>query len=183
MICKCGKEIDGNFKNCSACRAKTTATVRKYYNNKKQKGLCTVCTKKAEPGKRTCKAHTGRTTAYGDINVSKGLCRFCGKRPPVDELVSCQICRDYHKKLENNLKISAFENYGGVFCACCGESHQEFLTIDHINNDGAQHRRDEKIINIYRWLKKQNYPEGFRVLCFNCNAAYGLFGYCPHKEH
>mgnify|MGYP001568273127 CR=1 FL=1 len=32
----------------------------------------------------------------------------------------------------------------------------------------------------YRWLKQQGYPPGIRVLCFNCNCALGLFGYCPH---
>lgn len=33
---------------------------------------------------------------------------------------------------------------------------------------------------IYRWLKQQGFPTGFRVLCMNCNFSYGLHGYCPH---
>lgn len=36
----------------------------------------------------------------------------------------------------------------------------------------------------YVWLKKNNYPPGFQILCYNCNCAKGHFGYCPHNlEH
>lgn len=33
----------------------------------------------------------------------------------------------------------------------------------------------------YFWLSKNGYPPGFRVLCFNCNAAMHMFGICPHE--
>lgn len=42
------------------------------------------------------------------------------------------------------------------------------LTIDHIDSNGTQHRKQEKIKNIYQWLKNKNYPSGYQVLCFNC---------------
>jgi hypothetical protein len=75
----------------------------------------------------------------------------------------------------------AFDHYGGPQCACCGEGEYEFLTIDHINGDGAAHRRQMgSRRDIYRWLKQNNYPPGFRVLCMNCNFALGYHGYCPH---
>ena len=32
----------------------------------------------------------------------------------------------------------------------------------------------------YRWLKNHNYPEGFQVLCYNCNLPKGVYGVCPH---
>jgi hypothetical protein len=32
-----------------------------------------------------------------------------------------------------------------------------------------------------RWLRKNGFPKGFRVLCHNCNFAHGHYGYCPHK--
>jgi hypothetical protein len=57
----------------------------------------------------------------------------------------------------------------------------EFLTMDHINGGGNQHRKKIKE-SIYRWLYHNNFPSGFRVLCANCNMSYGLFGYCPHKK-
>lgn len=81
-----------------------------------------------------------------------------------------------------------FNAYGGMKCACCGETTEMFLTIDHINNDGASHRRaisnspdNGKGANIYGWLKKNNYPPGFQVLCMNCNHGKARNGgICPH---
>lgn len=73
-----------------------------------------------------------------------------------------------------------FEAYGGAFCACCGEAHIEFLSIDHINDDGAAHRKTFKG-SLHRWLAKHNFPPGYRVLCMNCNWVRGRFGYCPHE--
>lgn len=71
------------------------------------------------------------------------------------------------------------EHYGNE-CACCGEATYEFLAIDHINGGGAKHRRTLKSRSIYEWLIANNLPEGFRVLCHNCNMAHGCYGYCPH---
>ncbi|MFE1396776.1 hypothetical protein ACFW53_02415 [Nocardiopsis dassonvillei] len=59
------------------------------------------------------------------------------------------------------------------------------LTIDHVDNNGAEHRREiggggEKL---YRWLKREGYPPGYQVLCFNCNVGRHLGnGVCPHEE-
>lgn len=66
-------------------------------------------------------------------------------------------------------------------CSCCGESTYEFLVIDHIEGGGTTHRKQIKE-PIERWLIRNNYPEGYRVLCENCNSSYGRFGYCPHKH-
>lgn len=87
--------------------------------------------------------------------------------------------RERHKKL----RLDAFAHYG-TKCTCCGETAYEFLTIDHINNDGSAHRKaiGHGGAAIYRWLKANNYPSGFRVLCHNCNSSYGFYGYCPHEE-
>lgn len=67
-------------------------------------------------------------------------------------------------------------------CACCGESQYEFLAIDHINGGGNAHRREHNIGNISIWLHANNWPEGFQVLCHNCNMAKGLYGACPHTK-
>ncbi|MDP3891935.1 hypothetical protein [Nocardioides sp.] len=91
---------------------------------------------------------------------------------------------------ENRAKIAArvrilglevLSHYGGI-CVCCGESRYEFLSMDHPNNDGAQHRRDITGPNFRRWLKRNNFPPGFRVLCINCNFSRGRYGYCPHEK-
>lgn len=63
---------------------------------------------------------------------------------------------------------------GTLSCKHCGIDVYPLLTIDHINNDGAKHRREithGKSLSsaLYHWLRKNNYPDGFQVLCQNCN--------------
>lgn len=67
-------------------------------------------------------------------------------------------------------------------CPGCQENHLEFLTIDHIHGGGGKHRASIPGNNLYRWLARNNFPEGFRVLCWNCNASRGKYGYCPHEK-
>src|SRR5690606_38099756 len=76
--------------------------------------------------------------------------------------------------------------YGGK-CACCGVATKEFLAIDHINGGGRQHRLSlhprPSSQTVYTWLRKNNYPEGFQVLCHNCNAAKSYYkNGCPHGK-
>ncbi len=90
----------------------------------------------------------------------------------------------YNREWSKKRREIVISHYGGV-CACCEESQIEFLSMDHINGDGAKHRRELKKnghIHIYDWLIKNNFPEGFQVLCMNCNWAKGKYGYCPHKH-
>lgn len=75
--------------------------------------------------------------------------------------------------------------YGGYRCQCCGETEPKFLTIDHVNNDGGEHRKEIGKSNsaLLTWLKGNGYPSGFQVLCFNCNIGKSLNnGICPHKS-
>jgi len=72
------------------------------------------------------------------------------------------------------------EHYGGK-CICCGETRYEFLAIDHIEGNGRQHRLSISG-KTSRWLIKNNFPQGFRILCHNCNQSLGYNGYCPHDR-
>ena len=90
---------------------------------------------------------------------------------------------ELNKALRERLRRIVIEHYsnGKVRCACCGEEHIEFLTIDHVGGGGNKHRKE---INneLYGWLRRNGYPKGFQVLCTNCNCCLGLRGYCPHKS-
>jgi len=90
--------------------------------------------------------------------------------------------KEYSADRRKNFKNIVFDYYsnGTMRCACCGESHIEFLTVDHINNDGASHRKQIKGDNINTWLVLNNLPNGYRILCMNCNFSHGIHGYCPH---
>jgi hypothetical protein len=85
-------------------------------------------------------------------------------------------------KCRQKRRLRCLVHYGGnpPKCACCSEVHIEFLTIDH-----NKMKPDEKYRsgdNLYGWLIKNNFPEGFRVLCLNCNHHIGHYGWCPHER-
>jgi len=92
--------------------------------------------------------------------------------------------KDIHEKNRRKIRLEVLVHYSQnpPKCACCGEIHIEFLSIDHINNDGAEHRKKIGKGELYSWLKKNKYPEGFQVLCMNCNISKGHYGYCPHQK-
>jgi hypothetical protein len=84
--------------------------------------------------------------------------------------------RDTRQKGQANkrlrMKLTVLTHYGNGKCACigCGFSDIRALSIDHINGDGAQHRRESSTIHskLYYWLIKHNLPEGYQTLCMNC---------------
>jgi hypothetical protein len=83
------------------------------------------------------------------------------------------------------LKAEVISHYGGQACVCCGETGFLFLTIDHIDSKGAKHRKEAglPVAGLYKWLKKNSFPPGFRVLCWNCNRGRHFNGgECPHKD-
>lgn len=90
------------------------------------------------------------------------------------------------KVYRDAVKDEVFAAYGGYKCVCCGESNKRFLTIDHINNDGHIHRKEINSrggVGIYNWLKREGFPPGFQVLCYNCNMGKARNkGICPHKD-
>jgi len=63
--------------------------------------------------------------------------------------------------------------YGGR-CAHCGEEEALFLTIDHVHGGGEADRKlGRGGVGMYYWLRDNDYPAGFQVLCWNCNWKKG----------
>lgn len=87
------------------------------------------------------------------------------------------------KQRHKETKLMVLKHYGNK-CKCCGETQYEFLSIDHINNDGAKHRKqiaqEGGIRDICVWIIKHNFPNFLQILCYNCNCAKQFAGYCPH---
>ena len=61
-------------------------------------------------------------------------------------------------------------SHGTMVCALCKEGNILVLSIDHINGGGNRERKrlQRQGQRFYQWLKNKGYPEGYRVLCMNC---------------
>jgi len=138
--------------------------------------------------------------------IVSGLCSSCGHARSDATHKTCEPCRSRklylyhtrhrskriaaHKIAHQRLKLATFQAYSNLtpFCQCCQETAMEFLTIDHIN--GSDMRNAERTNGahrdsgnaLYRRLKREGWPAGYRVLCLNCNFAIGHFSGCPHQK-
>jgi hypothetical protein len=131
---------------------------------------------------KKCHAQYGRRNR--ENHRSQGLCTQCDNPVDPNGGTYCTACkhRATHKRVA--IKVEVLVAYGGAFCACCGDTRLNLLTLDHINNDGTEHRKQTVPRGghiFYRFLKKNGFPPGLQVLCFNCNLARWHWGSCPHE--
>ena len=63
-------------------------------------------------------------------------------------------------------------------CKGCSESYLELLSIDHMKK--RTKKDDLSGESLYKYLKENDFPDGYQILCFNCNFGKGLYGECPH---
>lgn len=83
------------------------------------------------------------------------------------------------------LRREVIAHYGGK-CTCppCGETIYEFLTLEHLNADGAEHRAkvgrnaQAQLLDI----KNRGFPPEYTILCYCCNLAKAIYGICPHLK-
>ena len=75
----------------------------------------------------------------------------------------------YQQQRQLLQKIEILTHYGGGKLACiqCGEARLDCLSLDHIEDNGAEHRRQRGNYH-YKMLKDQGFPEGYQTLCMNC---------------
>lgn len=164
---------------------------------------CIVVRRKLANGWYSKNSEKGRefSKRFRESLRQKGLCLDCGKADPLAGRLRCGGClekvklrsRAYQhiaKQRDDMIRLEVFEHYGGARCACCGEHLIMFLSLDHIENDGAAQRRmlrEQKVsqtgTNFYTWLRKRGFPPGFQVLCMNCNfGKHRNGGICPHEQ-
>src|SRR3954464_8614186 len=141
-------------------------------------GKCRDCKELPAPGRKRCAEHLRYRREYMKAHYAERKDYFAQRYLNSKEQV-CQKALSYRVKL----RLEVIAAYGGK-CACCGTEIFEFLCIDHVDENGAEHRRligTRAGTNFYRWLKKNNFPPGFQVLCWNCNSAKHICGICPHE--
>lgn len=185
----CGKVPVTNHTRCENCRNKhnlqSNQRKRNYINagccrdcgaSSTDYKLCEVCRRKA--------ADSMLSTAHD--RAARECCKRCGKQSIT---AHCPECKKKFKNERQALVREVYEYYGGCYCACCGEDEFLFLTIDHIDNNGSEHRKRLPYgkfttgVNMARWLKKNSYPNGFQVLCINCKSWKTKKWWCLPTSH
>jgi hypothetical protein len=130
-----------------------------------------------------CKKKLSIINFSSDISRKDGLCAQCKTCHRKATSNYYNRVKDYvgykdkanqaSKKWSDNLKLTVFKHYsnGELECSICKCNDYRVLNIDHINGGGLKHRREIGFggANFFRWLTKNNFPDGYRVLCRNCN--------------
>lgn len=157
----CGERplTNGSTTKCTECRETTSKSIIERYKNRKENKICVRC-KQPTNGFSKC------SQCATEANVS-------------------------HTKNRNNTKIAVFNHYSidEIWkCNCCGEDFYEFLTIDHVENNGASHRKEMGSKKgsghlLYRWLQINNFPVGYQILCWNCQWSKHLHGKCQCQDY
>lgn len=166
------KLLSDGLKYCNKCQR--ILKITEFYSHSKQLGgvisSCKECCKKDN-------AQRYHTKLKHDPKYKKERSIYAHDWHEKNKIRNNIRNRANHKKL----RVLCIEYYGGK-CACCGEARYEFMAIDHIDGGGGKHRKTIHTKSFYRWIIKNNFPEGFRILCHNCNQSLGLYGYCPHEK-
>lgn len=163
---------------------------------------CKRCGRKEvefRPRKHICVECEGHQTRVCDgcmeeKHISKfsgnhGICHSCRYK------AGSEYAKQAAKARHHRLKALVFAAYGEK-CACCGEHRKSMLCLDHINNDGAEHRRSLTIkwtgawvnknisgTNVYADVVKRGFPKDFQILCCNCNMSKARNGgICEHRS-
>lgn len=93
----------------------------------------------------------------------------------------CADCIAYQKEYGRKLKEDVYAAYGNA-CACCGETYVPYLTLDRVNNDGAEHRKKLRggWYAMLGELRRLRYPDWIQILCGNCHLAKTREEPCKH---
>src|ERR1700676_1458078 len=140
------------------------------YAKRLKDGNCSKCGDKATKDRILC-----RRCALADKKRTEnlkrlGLCIGCSK-PAVKGILVCKNCRNKKMIYYRDKKLIVLARYskGDTRKCCwhgCDVTDPDMLTIDHINDDGAEHRK-ENGRNIYVYLTSCKFLKGFQTLCFN----------------
>lgn len=101
------------------------------------------------------------------------------------ELKANDTARNAERYVEIRTRVLTHYANGDLCCNCCGVRNYKFLTLDHINGGGNKHRKEIGVtggFDYWYWFIKNDFPEGFQVLCYNCNCSKGFHGVCPHNN-
>jgi hypothetical protein len=81
------------------------------------------------------------------------------------------------------LRLAALAYYGGIppRCFCCFNGFTDHLTVAAMDGEILFGTTGRTGTALYRKLAREDYPEGYRVLCWNCLMSRSLYHACPHE--
>lgn len=185
---------------CSKCVTVLTANNCSPSVFEKRRGYCKSCTSEAYRNKtkhptrnfqHAGKLHTFPCGCEGILPVEKGKQNFFACWSNGWACRHCILQKQKKRRLEIKIKVMTHYCKGIPYCQCVGcrngkenPVHIGALQIDHINGNGAEHRRAfgrGKATELALLLIKKGYPKEFQILCANCNgpAAKGTKSQCP----
>lgn len=141
-------------------------------------GLCFSCYNRHRINSVKADCHPDRP------HLANGLCATCHSKARYDQdpETARRLARESGARIRKRIRDEMVAIYGGrCNCPKCPETNPAFLTLEHVNGDGAQHRKVTR--HVYEDLRRQGWPkEGYTLLCWNCNAMTRYGRTCPHME-
>lgn len=190
---KCGqcrsRPPEPGMKSCTKCREWYRQYRRAKYQDAIARNVCTRCRRpKEDPQFKMCGQcrDTHRTRPMTDERREWRKSYMADYMRKNDEILRPKR-QAYSRNRAAVLRSEIITRYGSR-CACCSESTPQFLSIDHVNNDGAAKRKyvrdggHGKGMSFYRHIVDAGFPDTFQLLCHNCNFAKGVYGACPHSD-
>ena len=147
------------------------------------------------------------------LGISPRMCSKCNLRESTPNARQCKECRNEYTRewakknrvstraslriwRQNHKDVVARQNYDakhrrrfrcrqilGGACACCGETRDSFLDIDHIHGGGSQQRKLHGPHRTYaEVLSMENPRSKYQLLCSNCNQSKRRLGRCEHES-
>lgn len=168
------------LKICQKCGVEMAATVANFHRHSKMPdGLqksCIACALKWS--KRYYNEYPAPRSRQAEYLTDVSRVRRANP-----ELYAADRARTRELYIELRTEVLRHYSNNTMSCACCGMTGYKFLSIDHINNDGAEHREEVSSgFDYIRWFFKHEFPEGFQILCYNCNCSKGFHKGCPHND-
>jgi hypothetical protein len=93
-------------------------------------------------------------------------------------------CAAAARKSRLKVRLECLRAYSGPTpkcqCKCgCKEDRVKLLEVAHLDQNGASHRKEIGGSQMLCWwLRKNNFPTGFAILCPTCHAAKDIYGRC-----
>jgi len=142
------------------------------------KGLCSRCYHNQRKNGVRATCHPERP------HLADGLCSRCysERRYNQDPETARRLARESQARMRKQRRDELVAAYGGkCSCAKCPETNPAFLTLEHVNGGGKEHRQ-QLGSHTYEDLRRRGFPQdGYTLLCWNCNAMTRGGKTCPHE--